>query len=90
MPYTSADLTNIIVKDFFLVFLVFQYLLNIQRGSKTSEGFFAPKNKHRIKYKLYKESHVYRKGQNPASSVLRLIELYARMHLVNYNKKSNF
>ena len=41
---------------------------------------FCTKNKHRIKYKLYKDSHVYRKGRNPASYVLRLRELYARMH----------
>ena len=53
-----------------------------------SDGFFAPKN--RIKYKRYKKSHVYRKGRNPASYVLRLLELYERMHLVNYNKKIIF
>ena len=72
-----------------VVFHVFQHFLYIQRGCKLSEGFSAPKNRHRIKNKLYSESCVYRKGRNPASYVLRLLELYARMHLVNYKKKSN-
>ena len=76
--------------NFFIVFLVFQHFLYIQRGCKLSEGFSAPKNRHRIKNKLYSESCVYRKGRNPASYVLRLLELYARMHLVNYKKKSNW
>ena len=74
------------VQHFWIVFLVFQHFSYIQHGCKKSEGFFAPKNKHRIKYKLYRESHVYRKGCNPASYVIRLRELYARMHLVNYKK----
>ena len=48
-----------------VVFHVFQHFLYIQQGCKKSEGFFAPKNKHRIKYKLYKESNVYRKRPKP-------------------------
>ena len=42
-----------------------------------------------VNNKLYSESYVHRKGQNPAIYVIRLLEMYAGMNSINYNKKSS-